>query len=243
MKERLISLLYPRRCPVCGGIVAKNGGKSFLICQECVDKLSPVCQPVCKRCGKEVLGSRTEFCPDCLRHPKTFDGGAALFNYNDAARSSMAAVKYKNKREYLDFYSQAIVSRYGKWLSFLKPDSLVPVPVHPSRRRKRGFNQAEEMAVRMSSLTGIPVEADLLIRVRKTLPQKELNPTERLKNLSSAFALGSFYKMHPEKLPRCVILIDDIYTTGSTMEACTRILKGAGVKKVYVMSICIGKGR
>lgn len=184
-----------------------------------------------------------EYCPDCMRHPRSFDGGAALFHYNEAARQSMAAIKYKNRREYLDFYSQAMVSRYGKWLSHIQPDVLVPVPVHPARRRKRGFNQAEELAERISLLTGIPVRADLLIRIRKTLPQKELNPAERLNNLRLAFAVSDFYKAHPEQIPRRVVLADDIYTTGSTMEACTRVLKAAGVKQVYIMSICIGKGR
>ena len=155
----------------------------------------------------------------------------------------MAAIKYKNRREYLDFYSQALVSRYGKWLSHIQPDALIPVPVHPARRRKRGFNQAEELAERISLLTGIPVRADLLIRIRKTLPQKELNPAERLNNLRLAFAVSDFYRAHLEQIPRRVVLADDIYTTGSTMEACTRVLKAAGVKQVYIMSICIGKGR
>lgn len=251
MKEMLITLLFPRRCPVCGeivpGISGVRGGAlpplENLICPECIDSLSPVRQPVCMRCGKEVTGSRTEYCPDCMRHPRSFDGGAALFHYNEAARRSMAAVKYKNRREYLDFYSQAMVSRYGKWLSHIRPDALVPVPVHPARRRKRGFNQAEELAERISLLTGIPVRADLLIRIRKTLPQKELNPAERLNNLRLAFAVSDFYKIHPDQLPERVVLADDIYTTGSTMEACTRVLKEAGVKQVYVMSVCIGTGR
>ena len=251
MKEMLITLLFPRRCPVCGDIVpgvSSIRGRALpplehLICPECIASLSPVRQPVCMRCGKEVTGSRTEYCPDCMRHPRSFDGGAALFHYNEAARRSMAAIKYKNRREYLDFYSQAMVSRYGKWLSHIQLDALVPVPVHPARRRKRGFNQAEELAERISLLTGIPVRADLLIRIRKTLPQKELNPAERLNNLRLAFAVSDFYKAHPEQIPRRVVLADDIYTTGSTMEACTRVLKAAGVKQVYIMSICIGKGR
>ena len=70
-----------------------------------------------------------------------------------------------------------------------------------------------------------------------------MNPAERLNNLRLAFAVSDFYKAHPEQIPRQVVLADDIYTTGSTMEACTRVLKAAGVKQVYIMSICIGKGR
>ena len=106
MKEMLITLLFPRRCPVCGDIVpgvSSIRGRALpplehLICPECIASLSPVRQPVCMRCGKEVTGSRMEYCPDCMRHPRSFDGGAALFHYNEAARRSMAAIKYKNRR-------------------------------------------------------------------------------------------------------------------------------------------------
>lgn len=87
----------------------------------------------------------------------------------------------------------------------------------------------------MGKRWGIPVEADLLIRIKRTQPQRELNPEERLKNLQEAF------EAVPRKpVPRCVILIDDIYTTGSTIEACSRVLKQAGVEKVYFAVICIG---
>lgn len=198
-----------------------------------------------------------EYCPDCARHQRSFDEGVSLLNYNSAARRSMAAIKYKNRREYLDFYAEAIWHRYGKWLEYRRADALVPVPVHPSRLRQRGFNQAEELAKRLSRRLGIPVANDLIIRLRKTAPQKELTPQERLKNLRQAFAVsgryskaavlgGAEYKGSRGKnavIPRSVILVDDIYTTGSTVEACTRVLKEAGVKHVYCVTICIGNAR
>lgn len=183
-----------------------------------------------------MIGEQTEYCSDCLRHPRSFDRGLALLNYNEAARHSMAKIKYNNKRQYLDFYAAAISRRFGKLLMRMEADALVPVPIHPSRRRKRGFNQAEELADRIGKQLGIPVRSDLLVRTRKTLPQKELNPTERLKNLEEAFCV-----------PRgrghigSVILVDDIYTTGSTAEACTRALRQAGAEHVFVLSVCIGK--
>lgn len=232
-------MIYPRRCPVCGDIVSPE---KILIHPSCISRLSPVQSPTCKKCGKEVISGHTEYCPDCTRHPRTFEWGMALFNYNDAARDSMAAVKYKNRREYLDFYARAIDFRYRKRVLRLDADVLVPVPVHPSRRRKRGYNQAEELAARLSDLWQIPADSRLLARTKKTAPQRELNPAERLKNLKEAF------RIHPKRggrseLPHTVILVDDIYTTGSTMEACARVLKEAGVKKVYFVAVCIGAGR
>ena len=174
-----------------------------------------------------------------MRRPKSFASGKALLLYNEAARRSMAAVKYKNRREYLDFYSQALVHRYGRWLSFIGADALVPVPVHATRLRTRGFNQAEELAVRISRLSGIPVCSDFLIRTRKTVAQKNLNAAERLKNLQSAFGISPYYQKSPEAVPKTIVLIDDIYTTGSTAEACSRILMAAGAERVHVLTICI----
>ncbi len=234
--ETVISLIFPRRCPVCGGIVLPRGE---LICPECVKKLSPVRQPVCMTCGKQLESGSgmAEHCGDCMRHPKSFRRNFALLNYNDAARTSMVAIKYKNKREYLDFFSAAICRRFGRQILRTRPDILVPVPVHPSRMRSRGYNQAELLAERVGAELGIPVWPGALKRVKKTLPQKELNPAERLHNLQQAFAAGHL----PEGV-RTVVLVDDIYTTGSTLEACARILHAMGVKNVYGLTVCIGRG-
>lgn len=235
----VVNLLYPRRCPVCGGIVFPEKN---LIHPSCLSKLSPVKSPSCKKCGKEVISEQAEYCYDCSRHPHTFESGMALFNYNEAAKASMAAIKYKNRREYLDFYADALDYRFRKTILRLHPAVLIPVPVHPSRRRKRGFNQAEELADRLSLRWNIPVVKKLLIRKKKTAPQRGLNPAERLKNLREAFVVDEEYGM-TAGIPETVLLVDDIYTTGSTVEACTRALRKAGVMRVFVVVICIGVGR
>lgn len=231
----LTDVLFPRRCPVCGEIVMPKGS---LICPPCLKKLSYVKSPTCKKCGKEVIGDRIEYCYDCTRHKRTFDYGVALFHYNEGAKTAMAGIKYKNKREYLDFFAQEAVKHCGKRLTDMKADVLIPIPVHPSRLRKRGFNQAEVLAAQLSDALGIPVERDFLKRTRRTEAQKNLSPAERLKNLESAFAAERF----PAGI-KSAILIDDIYTTGSTIEACARTLKRAGLTKVYFFAVCIGQGQ
>ena len=231
----LINLLFPPRCPVCGDIVEPSGD---LICPSCVFKLSPVRQPTCRKCGKELFSERAEYCFDCSRHERSFESGAALFNYNETAKKSMAAIKYRNKREFLDFYAEMMAYRFRHTIQNWKPDVLIPVPVHPSRRRKRGFNQAEELARRLSKLLRIPVESRLLVRTRKTAPQRELNPQQRLANLKQAFSVNP-----GRPIPQRVVLVDDIYTTGSTMEACSRALKAAGVQEIHFLTICVGGGR
>ena len=230
-----IDLLFPRRCPVCDGIVMPKGR---LICRECLRQLSPVKGPVCKKCGKEVMTAEIEYCFDCEKHKRTFEYGLALFNYEETARKSMAKIKYKNKREYLDFYGKAVAARYETLILRMDAQALVPVPVHPARRKERGFNQAELLARRIGECLSIPVMPQLLLRNKNTMPQKGLDPSGRLKNLEEAFKAGK--EMNGVK---GVILVDDIYTTGSTIEACTRVLKKAGIKRVYFLTIFIGRGQ
>lgn len=232
--SRGLDILYPRRCPVCGQIVMPKGR---LICPDCLKALAPVRQPCCKKCGKEVTEDTVEYCFDCTRHDRSFEYGIALLNYNEAAGRSMAQIKYNNRREYLDFYAAAAVSRLGSAIRRMNAQALVPVPVHPARLKTRGFNQAEKFARRISGPLGIPVNTTLLARNKNTMPQKDLNPSERLKNLEEAFLA-----LRPPTGLESVILVDDIYTTGSTIEACARALKRAGISKVYFISICIGGG-
>lgn len=234
-KEMILNFLFPRRCPVCGEIVRQEGR---LICPSCFPKLSFVKSPICKKCGKEVPDDSAEFCEDCMKHRHAFEYGRALLNYNEAARHSMAQIKYNNKREYLDFYGAALAAVHGKAIGRMGVEVIVPVPVHRSRLRKRGFNQAQVLARILGERLGIPVRPDLLSRPKKTEPQKDLTAAKRLKNLSGAFAAGSMAKDF-----RSVLIVDDIYTTGSTLEACARALRKAGVDKVYFAVICTTGGR
>lgn len=217
----MADILFPRRCPVCGGIVLPKGD---LICPGCMTKLSWVCRPVCKKCGKEVLDETIEYCYDCTRHKRSFDYGLSLINYDDTASRSMARIKYNNRREYLDFYSEAMVRKMGKRIRFMGGDALIPVPVHPSRR--------------LSGPLGIPVNTSILKRTRKTAPQKSLDSGGRLKNLEQAFTASVL----PSGIKN-IILVDDIYTTGSTIEACTRALRKAGAEHVYFVTVFIGHGQ
>lgn len=155
----------------------------------------------------------------------------------------MAAVKYKNKREYLDFYAEAAAEKLRQYENReeWQFDGLVPVPVHPARKRKRGFNQAEVLAKRMGERLEMPMCPEFLYRIRNTEPLKELDPDERLRNLQQAFQADA--EAIRASGVQNVLLVDDIYTTGSTAEACTRALLSVGIEKVCFFAVCIGQGR
>lgn len=230
--DKVLSLFYPHRCPVCQDAVPYGRR----ICPDCQGKFSYIHGPVCLRCGKEITDEQEEYCYDCRTHERTFRAGISLMNYDAAARVSIQGFKYHGRREYGAYYIKEILRRYGGRIESWRADAIVPVPCHPSRLRRRGYNQAEILARELSRRTGIPEILDALRRAKKTQPQKQLGSEARRRNIESAMA--------SEPLPdwvNTVILTDDIYTSGATAEACTRALRRAGARNVYVVTVCIGR--
>lgn len=227
-------LLYPPACPLCRTVLPIRSGA---VCDVCRAKISYVQTPVCLRCGKEVMDEEQELCEDCAAHERSFIRGFPAMNYVEPLPDSIADFKYHNRRDYAVFYAQEIVRCHGQAILALAPEALIPVPVHREKLKKRGYNQAEILAQAMEDILHIPVDADIIERRVNTLPQKALDDAEREKNLKSAF--HSTDKIVKYKK---VMLVDDIYTTGATIEACTRALKDKGIKEIYYTSICIGKG-
>ena len=119
-----------------------------------------------------------------------------------------------------------------------KVDALVPVPLHPARKRKRGYNQAELLALEIGKQLGLRVENNWLIRTKNTVPQKLLNGQERQNNLKKAFNIGR----NDVKLYDRIILVDDIYTTGTTLDEIAALLKSHGVSEVYCVTLACGAG-
>lgn len=189
-------------------------------------------------CGKEILEPEMEDCYDCAKRGRSFDGGVALLNYDAAAKKSIQGFKYGGRPEYADFYAEELVKRYGDRLRRWRPQAVFPVPAHKSRERSRGYNQAEVLAERIGERLRLPVWESVLIRKKKTTAQKELNAEARQRNLEQAMEVtGALRGL------RRILLVDDIFTTGSTAEACARVLKQAGAEKVYLVSVCIGKNQ
>lgn len=239
MLDYISDLIYPRRCPICGDIALPRGN---LACPSCKGKLKLVVEPKCKKCGKHVEFEEQELCFDCEKKHHQYSYGISLWEYNPVMRKSISDFKYNGRREYGDFYIEEFIRYYRKEILIMAPDALVPIPIHKSKLIDRGYNQAEILSRGITEKLGIPTLPNLLVRNKKTLPQKQLNDKERFKNLQEAFSFNNKEKDKFEGQLNKVLLIDDIYTTGSTVEACARILLDNGIKEVYFASICIGKG-
>lgn len=239
MFQTILDIIYPVRCPICAEIVIPKGDR---ICPTCKDKLPYISEPKCMKCSKPVEYEEKEYCSDCERKSYHFDRGFGLWIYSKEMKESLSNFKYHSKKEYAKFYIDELTRLYGNQIRKLEPDVIVPVPIHRSKLLDRGYNQADILAKGFGGRLGITVLSDLLIRKKKTVPQKNLSDIERLRNLSEAFQLNDTVMKNYRKQMKRVLLVDDIYTTGSTIEACTNVLKRNDIAEVYFIVLCIGKG-
>lgn len=233
LREFFLDLLFPRRCPVCDRPVAPFGS---LVCASCGQTFQYIKQPYCLKCGKPLAREEQEYCRDCRAQRHFFDRGMAVFEYKSIS-DSLYRFKYKGRQEYAAYYAHCMTEKCKRFMEECRPDALVPVPIHKSRRYQRGYNQAEVLARELSALTGIPVVTDLIQRARKTAPMKDLSAAERQNNLKKAFKICR----NDVKLST-IIIIDDIYTTGSTIDAMSIELRKTGVERIFFMTLAIGRG-
>lgn len=231
IKDRLLTLFFPKRCAGCDCIIAPEE----YVCKDCNGRIRLLSGSTCMICGKGVKEGEV-YCYDCRRKEHVFIQNTAVFVYSDV-RESLYRFKYGGRAEYAEYYAKMTYEQHGKKIFFWNADAIVPVPLHCLRYRKRGYNQAEEFAKELSELTGIPVVNSALFRVKNTKPSKLLSVPERQNNLKKAF----IFRQNDVKL-NTIILVDDIYTTGATLDAAAKACIEGGVARIYTMTIAVGRG-
>ena len=234
IKNIILDILFPRTCPICFKIIAERKCK---ICSKCREKIVHIKEPICKKCGKQLYNQEQEYCYDCTKKVHVYDRGYACFAYSGDIKASIYQYKYHNKREYADFYIEEMIKTRGNEIKKWNVDIIIPVPLHKKRKRKRGYNQSEIIARGIGAYLNVEVNTSYIMRVKHTRPLKELDNKERRKHLKGAFVVGK-----KKSEAKRVLLIDDIYTTGSTLNEIAELLKKAGVEKVYILTLCIGAG-
>lgn len=223
-------LIFPRRCPGCDGIIPFGGPK---ICSECENRFIKIGDRFCAVCGKGVR-ENSRLCEMCKSRDHAYIRGRILYEYKSAALS-IYRFKYGNRREYADYFGLQMAMEFETFLEAVSPDALVPIPLHRKRMVKRGYNQAEDLARALGKYSGIPVETKLLKRIKNTVPMKLLSVSRRENNLKKAFIVNQ----NGVKL-KIIILIDDIYTTGATIDEAARALHDSGVEKIYFLTLAGG---
>lgn len=218
----------PVLCLVCGRTVWRD----YSLCRECEAEL-PWLVEACARCGEELADNEDELCSRCRLDPPEFDACFAPLCYRSPVDKLIAG--YKFNAEFAGGYALSrILARAAtaRWRKSASPDLLLPVPLHRSRLRRRGFNQALEIAKVLAAASGVPLAAVSLRKTRPTPPQTEMADAKRRRaNIRGAFELVQSPKI---LRARHVALVDDVVTTMSTVAELARLLKRAGVEKVEV---------
>ena len=240
--KEIINLIYPVRCPVCDDIIARRGS---LCHKECYEKLVRIKEPLCKKCGKMIEDESIEYCFDCTNKKKIFVEGRAVFLYDSLMKNSISAFKYKSKKEYGIFYAKEIIKWLGDYIKDKNIDAIIPVPIYKDKLKTRGYNQADIIAKIIGKELNIKVLSKALIRTTNTAPQKELNNIQRFRNLNNALDINMSFLdlLEPSIELNNILIIDDIYTTGATINNCAKVLKKYKNVNVYYVAVSIGQGK
>ena len=232
----MITWIYPERCPVCLQIVTPKGA---MLHPKCKKKLDIIQEPVCMKCGMPLSLEEKEYCCVCrCLADRGWEQGRSIFPYHGVTENALQLVKKEGRTEFVRFFAKQMKESQLGFLKRMAPECIVPVPLHPSKQRVRGFNQAELLAEALGKEMGIPVR-NLLKKVKKTKDQKSLSKNERLKNVKSAFMVD--HEELDTRIPYSVLLLDDVITTGSTLSACAGVLKAGGVERVSFISACVAE--
>lgn len=229
----MITWIFPECCPVCGKLLLPRGSRIHAACEK---RIAPVQEPICKKCGRPIPEETAEYCENCESTTVLWDSGRCLYPYRGVFNNALMKVKQEGTKEFVRYFGTELARQYAAYIKEIAPDYIVPVPLHKGKLRQRGFNQAELLAEELAEQTGIPLYC-MLLKQKKTTDQKKLSGEQRKRNLSHAFAID-IKLCQKKKIPHTVLLIDDIFTTGSTMNACATVLKQYGVQNIYFL--CVG---
>ena len=226
----MLELICPRRCYICGENL--TGRTAVSICRSCLQQVDFVRHPVCICCGlmlNTLADGQDRYCGDCLKSPPPFLHARSLAIYREPVADLLRRFKYRAETPVIRVLDEILKTQspeYADW----HYDYIIPVPLHRARLKKRGFNQAAIIAAQAFTHRKKQIRTDLIRRVKNTVSQAGLDGKQRRKNLRNAFRVSE-----PAVVAGCrILLVDDVFTTGTTVAACSRELKKAGAECVYV---------
>ena len=226
---KLINIIYPPRCPICQKFL--NNGISF--CQDCSSKFQKITSPFCTICGTPFISDVEEdhVCENCLRKRPSYEVARAPYLYEGVLMTAIHKFKYGAKSFLANSLGLLLAEFAESWVKESENLLTIPVPLHPKRLRERGFNQSLLLARHVTIQLDTELDFLSLRRVRYTSPQTGLKKEERLKNVRGAFQL-----VNPKTVKKKnILLVDDVATTGNTLNECARVLKRSGCKKVLCL--------
>ncbi len=244
ISNKFIDIIYPPRCHICERFLWSNRSKKdqeeLLICRSCFESFSEITSPLCPVCSRPFppVAEEDHICEDCLRKRPLYDAIGAPYLYDGVFMEAIHRFKYAGKTHLADSLGPLLVSFARGWLNKTDECLMIPVPLHPKRLRERGFNQSLLLARHVASSLGTELDFLSLRRIRYTQPQTGLKSDERRKNVSRAFELMD----HTCVKGRTVILVDDVATTGNTLNECARVFRRSGCDRVFCLVLARTSG-
>lgn len=229
MVKEFIKWLYPDKCASCGNLMDIH--KNEWLCRNCKDAFTEISGPVCKKCGAFHC-----CCPK--GESFYFNKNISFFLYDETMRKAIHDFKYGKKLSQGRALGKLMADSLIKSNIDLKDyDYILPVPIHRERLRERGFNQSEILAMEISEKTKIPLNTKIVKRIKDTIPQSTLSYEGRVRNVKNSFKISKANYV----CNRNIILIDDIFTTGSTLDAVSKALKEKGASKILSLTLSIAE--
>lgn len=230
-------MLFPSAiyCIACGSMIDKS--RPYALCDNCREKFHWASGKTCEKCGKPLQENYLhDRCMDCRQTAHLFHKGYACVQYGLRERGLLLSFKYAGKAYIGEKLAEIMADRIAP--EGIRPDLVIPVPLHPARKKKRGYNQAGILAKHLARRLGVPFSEKLLLRTGKTFAMSKLTPGERRRNMENAFSIA------PGRASRLsgknILLVDDIFTTGSTADACCAALLSAGAAEVNLFCFAAG---
>ena len=229
--NRFVDIILPPRCFSCKKLVTKH----HTLCAECFEKINFISEPFCEKCGLpfpyDIEGET--ICGECIRKTPIFEKALSIVHYDDGSKKLILSFKHGDVTDVVPAFTNWIIQHAKEFID--TTDIIVPVPIHRIRLLKRRYNQS----ALISNALGIKIKKhsvpDLMIRTKNTPPQGHKGIISRKKNIRGAFSINPKYLKHVEG--KKVLLIDDVYTTGATINECTKTLLKAKAKSVKVLTI------
>lgn len=230
------SLLLPAPCRVCGEVL--DSGGRIPICARCVLQFQPIPGPLCERCGRPILSEFAAeisplLCHMCRRGLYDFDFARSYAPYGSVASRAVLMLKYEQVTPLGAWFAQSLATLVDRDPGSFAADVVVPVPLHAARHRERGYNQAELIARPLARLLDLPFRSYLLVRTKPRPDKLKLTIRERWRTVRGAYAAREGTQV--DKLR--VLLVDDVFTTGATLDACSRALRKAGAARVAGLTV------
>ena len=239
----VLDLIYPPAlyCVCCGKIIDET--RTYRLCNDCMDNLKWIDGRTCVKCGRQLgTANPGSVCFNCREHPHSFDRGFTCTEYGTHERAMVFAMKYDGRPDISvvigEILADRMLAEFGEDELHGMYDMILPVPVHKTKKSLRGYNQAALIAEEFSRRAGFTADDDVLIRTRETHIMRSLGPEQRRENIRGAFGIRP--RRMPEIAGKNILLIDDIYTTGATIDELAVVLRDAGAARVDFLAFASG---